>query len=477
MRVEVSRLRGARFQGLALAAVAVLAHGGEARGQEGGGATSRPAAESRAAEEEPEGAWARTMLDLRYVFRTTSDRRERDQDLFQDLFAEGGYVPKGLRFELAGRLKEDIDGRPRVSTFRDVYDTWDRPVHGYLTTAFLEALDRGPLERARVGRQYYEQGVNVRFDGALLESTHLGDAVKLLAYGGVPVHLFESSPRGDWLVGGAIELVAITRTEVRFDYVHLSDARPDLARAKQRDGVARDAVRDDDLFQLTVKVRPTEELGFLVRASTFLRDATRVEAEVVWRDADADLVLRARWEALIGAPRERTIDFAPFDAVLGRYEPYHSFRADVRKGLGDHLALSTGASVRDLFRDRDEGPFNRELVRVYGQVDVMSWPWEGLDLTGTVEWYRDLARAGVSYFTGTGEASQRIGDVTVSGGSSYAAYKQDTFFIDERENVRTYFGRLVWRPVRWLRLRLSYELEVNDEERTHVVRADVRFSY
>src|SRR5205814_2344157 len=119
-------------------------------------------------------------LDLRYVFRSANGDstagREYDQDATQDLFVEAGQG-SWLRAEASGRVHEDIDGRPRRQVFRDVYDTYGDWAHAFLYTAFAEVLEQGPLARVRAGRQYYGEGVEVRFDGGLVETKPFGDAI------------------------------------------------------------------------------------------------------------------------------------------------------------------------------------------------------------------------------------------------------------------------------------------------------------
>ncbi len=424
------------------------------------------------------GAWTRGSLTLRYVFRagtnTVLNRYDTDQDLTEDLFAEGGYG-EHVRFELSGRVRQDIDGRPPVSRFRDIYDTYGSWATGWLYTAYAEGLDLGPLARARFGRQYYAEGVEVRFDGGLVETAPLGDVVRLIAYGGVPVQLYESSVRGDWLAGAGVEVVAIPRTELRLEYTHLT-TYDDQARKHRWEGVPANENRDDDRFQATLVYRPIDKLRFFARGSTFDGRSTRGEGEVLYQDIEVGFSARVRYVAQVGAYRDLSIPFTPLDEQLGRYRPYHEILVHLRQQLGDHFALSGGGALRKLFTKSDEGTFNHEFARAFGQVDVVSFPIEGLTITLIAEYYRSLTLG--RSFQGSGEISQEFAKIfTVGAGSRYSAFKLDDYFLKERENVRSYYGFAQLRPTEFLRFRLGYSYETDDEDRFHVVRLDARLDF
>jgi hypothetical protein len=430
------------------------------------------------AEDDAEGGssafWVRGRLNLRYDFRTTTGAdAQDDHDLTQDLFAEGGKGP--LRFEASGRLREDVDGKKRGGIFRDLYNTYDDAVVGFLYTAYGEVLDQGVIERIRAGRQYYAEGVDVRFDGALLESKAIADALKLLAYGGSPVHLYEASRRGDWLAGAAAEVVVIPRTTIRAELAHLVDERGDLEDAERLDGFPRNARRHDTLYALSATHRLTEEVHLYARASTFDGRSSRVEGDVYYASRDLDLSARARYIGQFGAYRNLAIEFEPYADVIGDYEPYHEGYLDVRKGLLEHLTVGAGGAIRELADDADEGPFNHELRRLFAVAEVTDLPLEGFTASVTGDWY--TSDQGHRSFQLSGDVSQALGDLTIAAGTSYSLFRFDEFYLEERERVRTYYGNLEWRATKWLRARLAYSFERDDEEEYHVVRCDVRVTF
>jgi hypothetical protein len=269
--------------------------------------------------------------------------------------------------------------------------------------------------------------------------------------------------------------VAIPRTNVRLDYAHVTDFRPDLERASAVDGVARDALRDDDYLKLAVTHRLTSTLRFLAQASTFEGSSSRLTGDLLFRDPDLDLSARLRYIAQLGAYRDLSIQFTPLDEALDRYEPYHEVLLDLRKGIGAHLYLGGGAALRELAHESDEGPFNHEFRRFFAEAGIENWPWEGLSVSLLGEHYRSQATD--RSWQGSIDVAQAVGAVTVGGGTSYSLYRFDEFFLIERDDVRTYFAKLEWRPRDWLRFRLSYSFEDDDEDEYHVARCDVRLSF
>jgi hypothetical protein len=426
-----------------------------------------------------ERLWGRGRLDLRYVFRsadaTQAAPSATDHDLFEDLFVEGGRGD-GLRLEASGRLHEELNGiRPVNSPLFDIYDTYHRTAQGWLYTGYFEGLDLGPFERARLGRQYYANDVEVRFDGALLESAPVGGAVKLTAYGGIPVHLYEASRRDDWIVGAAAELVAIPRADVRFDYVYDQDFRPDLEEQEQKDGIPRTITRRDNLYQLAATFRATEEVRLRALASTFAGNSSRFTLEALIAAAGIDLTSHLRYTLQLGAYRDLAIDFSPLDDVLGEYEPYHDIYGDVRKGLGKHVAVEVGVEIRRLADSGVAGPYNHEFERFFVLLPITEWPWAGLSLSPLGELY--VSEQGHHIFQASFDAAQKVGPVTLGAGTTYALYEFDEFFLQERDHVRTVFGSVEWRATGWLTLRASYSFQEDDVETYNVVRVDARISF
>jgi hypothetical protein len=360
-----------------------------------------------------------------------------------------------------------------VSRFRDIYDPG--PI-GMIATAYVEGLELGPIARARLGRQYYDEGVDVRFDGGLVETAFLEEAAKLVIYGGVPADLWHSTAYGDWLAGAAIEVIAIPRTNLRFDFTHVTEFIDDLARLHLFDGVPLERLRDDNRYQVTVVNRPADWLRLFARAATFGATSTRAEGEITVMPLESGFVGRVRYVAQLGAYRDLSMPFDPFTEQLGAYRPYQELLVDLRQMLVEVVVLRAGGSIRKLFQHSDEGSFNHEFARVFGGFDLIDWPIQGFNLSLLAEYYRGLGSGRT--FQASGEVSQEIvKGLTVGLGTQYAAFKLDTFFLTERENVRTYDAFLQVKPTSFLRFRVSYAFETSDEDHFHVVQCDARLDF
>jgi len=424
--------------------------------------------------------WGRGRLDARYGFRSTGesdpDERSTDQDLTQDLFVEGGYG-KRFRAEASGRLHEDIDGRPEVSVFRDLYDTYGDAVVGFLYTAYVEAIDLGPLSRIRAGRQYLAESVDIRFDGALFEAPapFMPEVLRFSAYGGVPVNLYEASPQGDWLAGASAEASLGTRATVRLDYTHVTDERDDARRTNARYGTTYRTVRDDDLFQLSFTHRLTRDVRLAGRVSTFEGRSTRFEADALYQDGEGDFSMRARYVAQLGSYRSLSFAFTPYDEQMGAYAPYHEVFLDARKGLAEGISLAGGGALRVLQDGSDEGAFNHGFARLFWRLDLTGIPWEGFSVGPLAEWYYRWSDEWTAQ--GSIDVSQRLGAWRVGGGTAYALYRFDEFFLEEREDVRTYYGSVEWSPITALRVRVAYDFQTDDVDHFHVVRFEVRYEF
>lgn len=407
-------------------------------------------------------------IDLRGTFRFTDDGRDpdSDQDLSQYIALDGGYGDH-VAFEASGRVDEDIDGRQTPGLFTTITDTYRRSARALLFTAHVDLLDLGPLALLRAGRQYGDPlGPDLHFDGGRLDLRPFdGDVLTVSVYGGQPVNLYETSRRGDWLGGAALVVRPARSTTIRGDYVHITDRRREYR-----------TTLDDDLFQLTLSQGLTDSLRVVLRAATFEGRSTRASAQVLLASPAWDLRASLRYTVQAGDFRDLSIQFSPLDQVLGGYAPFHELALTIDKGIGEHFGLAAGGNVRELMDEDDEGPFNHEFARAYGEARTRDLPWSGLDLVATVEQY--WAMGDDRTLAATGEVAQRFGDsIQVAAGTSYALYRFDEVLVIEREDVRTYYLRAEWKLGPHLMLRASYAAERDDDEFTNTIRAGARLSW
>jgi hypothetical protein len=317
----------------------------------------------------------------------------------------------------------------------------------------------------------------VRFDGGLVDTKPLGDLVSFTAYGGIPTNLYEASHTGDWLVGGAAELPNLPRSTVRLDYIHITDARPDIATDLVTLPWSSSTVRNDDLFSLTSTVRLTPDVRLYVRGAEFLEKATLLNGSVLWQPAGADFSVQARYNGQFGNYHDMTFQFSPFEEQLGPYNPFQELEADLRKGINENLAITAGAQDRWMVHANDTNAANNGFVRLFGGFDVREWPWEGLGFNARGDWFR---RPNGSWtFEASADVSQIVGPVTLSAGTGYYLYRfqVENFFLVQQDDVRTVYGGIDWKILPSVRLRLNYSYERDDFESYNVVRCNVRFSF
>lgn len=436
-----------------------------------------PAAPAAAPRDEARGPGPRVdgFLDVRYRVHFTDDltRDESDQDLYTTLHVRG-RGGRHVSFGFLGSLDADIDGSSRVDLFGDLGNTWSENVHGYLYKAYVDIERYGILRRARIGRQVLDaEFLPVRFDGVLAEIQR--HRLGFEAYAGVPAHLAEEAPRGDWAAGAAA-YYRLPWLALRLDYVHVTDRRA----ASDR--------RDDDLVQLSATWLALDAVRVSGRAATFEGRSQFVAAAVALRHDPLDLSATLSAESRLGSWRDFSVEFSPLDEVIGRLEDYWQVAATVTKGFGEHVSLSAGAQVRRLVDLGDEGPFNHEFQRYFATAVVR-------DLGGC----RDLAISGTGglYVDGGDhlldlglDVSKKVawrGDWTFRVGTAYLLYEVTPLTLDERERVRVAYGRVEWTPEVlesgpfWdeapFRLHLGYRVEWDDEETYHVFDVGVRFAF
>ena len=150
------------------------------------------------------------------------------------------------------------------------------------------------------------------------------------------------------------------------------------------------------------------------------------------------------------------IDAEAEDATL---EEYDQLRVRTVKGFGDDIVVEAGADIRDA---EDEGPYNRDVHRVYA---IPSWsgvPWDESELSLYLErWSGD----GDRLETIGGEITHQFDD-TLRGtlGYDYSLYGWDAYKDRERNHVRSVYTDVRWQIEEDIELRLRYVHEEDDDE-------------
>lgn len=432
-----------------------------------------PAAKAPAADsEEEEGASFLSLvhgdLTTRYLLRIRDP--DTDQDIYQGLRVWGRDGGQGrFRFLLHGLIAADIDGRGDNEVFGDRGTLFSSNTHGYFYSAYVEAneIPKGWVDRLRVGRQFVHSPEIFHLDGATVRSSRWrGLSARGLV--GIPVHLYESSARGDLIAGGGISYEPFSWGRLGADYVHVEDRRIELP------GGGEDR-ETDDLYSVHALGRISTHTRLGGNASWIDDQFRRLDGRLHsrWDEGGLSGGLRFRYQP--ETLREHTIDLSPFYQVILESRPYYQLHAYVEKDLTEGLAIEVGGMNRQLLDDDDEGVFNRDFTRLYLTLHALDLPVQKVSASITGEAW--LTETDDIYALGA-EVGWRPSDPwRASTGYYFSLFKIDRTTFDERENVHTYFVRVrgpIAGPFSFL---ASYELEWGKGTVYHVMETGVRVSF
>lgn len=422
-------------------------------------------------------------ISMRFKGRHKEGGDGSDVDIYESLRLNyGSSRSDKMSGFLFGSLREDIDDPGSV--FRSIDDTYDKTIHGRLYELYGHVRDVGVVEDVRVGRQYLNDVEDLHFDGV-----HVGfrpfKGVRMASYGGIPVHLFESSSDGDWIAGASAEYKPVDGSAIRLDYISSND-----------DGKGS-ADSHDNLVVLSAwhRVRPWWNMyARYSRLDSLSRD---VRIRSSWNFTDINLDVQLSYYKQAQLLDEFTIEFDEFVPLLNGYEPYDQYTVDVYKGMGANMGISLGVSLRELKDESGEGAFNHDYERYYVTYSVYDYPVKGVTVSVTGE---DYETAGDDVQSLSLDISKDIdGGMKVSLGTYYSLYKFDTsiaselirrddltnnrFFSDaalkegERDNVRSYYIK-VKREIynRW-EITGKYEIERFDSDTYHTVTTGLRLRF
>lgn len=403
---------------------------------------------------------------LRYRGRFTDDDQDHEA---RGLLTLDILDPRAswVRGHLMARADLDLDGLDEGLVFQDLSDTYDGSLITKLYLAYAE-LDLGLGQQdspgtLRVGRQSDVRLPEVlRLDGVSFLSRPMGaERVEIGLYGGVPVHLYESSPEGDRAYGTFVEAQPWDGGRARVDWMHLED---ELVLGDEK----------DDLFGLGVwhdLSRRVRLEGELTRLESEARD---VRVRALYQDPESETLARIGYYELQETQRVRVTELDPFYESLLEYYPYRQVTLNVSRALGTHTLLDLGYDVRRLSDADDVGEFNREWERYYATATLHDAPLEGFALSLTGDLWDDDEQETSSLGA---DVSLDRGAWRTSLGSYYSLYKYELLELSEREDVRTYYARALRELSEYLRLDLGYELENDDFDTYHTVRLGVSWRF
>lgn len=422
---------------------------------------------------DPDGYPLHGFVSTRYRLRATEDG-DRDQDVYVLGSLDVGDPWKDrVTFHALARGALDIDGRTDSEgffVFDSISDALTDDLDARLYDAYLDVHRIKHVSVVRLGRQtIYDTPEFAYFDGGRVESAEFRDLLGLQVgvYGGLPVHHYESSSRGDYLAGAFVQVRPWTGGRVRADYMRVQDDR-------------RDGDFGDDLFGLSAWQSVTEYVQ-LHAAYTRLETRDRdVQFRVTFYEPEWDLQLQASYYQLLARQTQYSIEFDPFYSALFELDRYWQLSLLLYKGLGEHFAVDVGLDLRELIDTSDEGPFNHEFRRYFGTFQVMDLPVKHLTLSVTGEGWEGSEGSGSQdhIYSVYGDAAyQWCKEFRTQVGSSYAHYKYDYFLDSERTDVRTYYAKLRFDPWDFLRVGLEYQYEEDDLAHYHMVATELRLMF
>jgi len=457
-------IRGAPSAAL-LAAALLLS---PAAAQSGGSADDADAASAGpdTAIEVPDEPLLRLHGALMTNYRVRWTGEDSDQDLDQYIRLEGGPASGGVTGALYLRVHGDLDAHGDSeghTVFEDLWDTWDGRIQSRLYYGYLDFHRIPGTELARVGRMLLvETPETFHVDGLYAESEEIADdlRVRFGGYGGIPVHLYESSASGDSIIGAFAASRPWSGGQLRIDASHIEDE-------------AEGETEEDDLLGFAVEQRFAPRLGLALRHTRIDGASRDIDAIADYIEPELGFQAQLRWYDQPTTRHAATPELDPFSASLHDLAPHQLVGGSVHQTVGEYVTVSLAYDERILEDQGDESPFNHEYTRGSATFAWQDWPWEGTGgfLTGD-QW----DSTGDDSRSLSGELFQEFADsLRASLGSQYSRYEYDYLLQEERDEVRSVYLSLEGPLEGANRFRIEYEYERDPFDEYHVVL--VRFTH
>lgn len=422
-------------------------------------------------------------ITFKYKGRNAEGENGSDQDFRESLKVRYGdaYNDKVAAY-LYGTLRQDLEDPG--SSFSSIDDTYDKSIRGYLYEAYGVVNDLRVVDNVKIGRQYANEVEDLHFDGVNLTFKPVKN-VRISSYGGVPVYFYESSSDGDWLAGLSAEITPLKSSTLRLDYIASSDNNSDFGD------------HHDNLFIFSAwqNIKPWWNVyGRYSMIDSISRDVQLIST---WNFNSINLDVQFSFYRQPQTLDDFTVEFDEFVSLVGGYQPFDQYTLDIYKGLGQHMGVNVGASLRELKDESDESSFNHDYDRYYITYSVFDLLLKGLAFSATAE----------SFESGGDDVQSLSFDITykikkslkVSVGTYYSLYKYDTSIAPElvrsdditdkqfllaepltdmeRDNVRSYYLKAKKRIFDRWEVNGKYEFENYDSEIFHTVEAALKLKF
>ncbi len=378
---------------------------------------------------------------------------EHDVDLYEYLALRYRKdSDKGWSASFYGRLAEDLDGNDdsgSYSVFNDVDSSYDSIVTGRLYHMYASyRFDCGFLERVRIGRQNVDGGYPFLVDGVHATTAPMGSAdVAVSAFVGLPAHLFEGSPEGDFILGAGVAFRPWEGGDARVDWVYVEDENSYYGTPKNHvfTGELRQrltAFASGRFWYQQVDANP-REIG--VSGLSYL--------------PESDVAVRGSFRSQLEEENSLVYDIDSYTAIEQTLFPYWDAHVSASKGFRNDVTVEGGVTARGLWSQDDEGTFNREFLRVYATASRACFPRRDVTLSLTAEYWASHDDVFSGAFDATWKPSTRF---RLSTGIDYALYRTDIYTGTERYDSYGAYARVTFVPARSWKADVSLRFENDD---------------
>jgi hypothetical protein len=414
---------------------------------------------------------------------------DHDQDLYDYLSLDVGnkdtqWATGHLDLRFADDLNNSRTGL-NSDIFAGVLDTYKSNMDTRLYSCYVDFNKVNGFDFIRAGRQFnYDTPDALEFDGLRLETAPVCGAheVQCSIYGGIPVHLDESSVRNDWLVGAAVDGKPWESARLRLDYILLNDDLTNydvdnLDLVTQSLNPPGGAARDN-LFALSMwQTLKNPDMNLFGRIEMLGDEAREATARATYLKPEWQLQCVASYDVWFKEQNHLATEIDPFTNTLNGQEPYQEGNLTLTKEWADHYNVECGALVRRFLPGSTDEEFNHEFDCYNITFGVHDLPVKGLSASATGYWYEGK-QSSPSAGTFGGDISYAWNkNLRTSAGASYNLYKYDLFQNVENEDVRTYYFKQRWRPKRWASLDFDYEYERSLSLNFHTVMLTFRLMF